>query len=80
VAELAAYPNPASGQLRLAHPAALASARIVVYNSLGQQVAALTPATGQQETTISLAGLPGGCYLATFTDGQSRGSCRFVRE
>lgn len=77
--QLEAYPNPASSQLRITHPAA-AAARITVYNFLGQRVASFVPAAGTLETTISTAGLPAGHYLATFSDGVQQGNCRFVRE
>ncbi len=77
---LQVYPNPAHNQLTLAHPAASSGASVAVYNFLGQQVKTLTPTPGSQETVVSVEGLALGPYFMVYKDGESRGSCRFVRE
>jgi pectate lyase len=74
------YPNPAREQLTVAHPAASRGAQLSVYSFLGQKVAAFAPAAGSQQTALNLGTLAKGNYLLVFADGDSRGSCQFVRE
>ena len=79
-AALQVYPNPASNQVTLAHPAAVHGASIVLYNALGQKISTTVPAVGSHETKLVVDQLAKGAYVLLYSDGAAHGSCRFVRE
>ncbi|AHJ99458.1 T9SS type A sorting domain-containing protein [Hymenobacter swuensis] len=75
------YPNPVQdGRLQVAHPAAGPGARVVVYNALGQQVAAAAVAPNARETRLPLPPLESGTYLLRFLDGSRQLLTRFAQE
>ena len=58
------WPNPASGEVHLALPAALPQPGLwALYNGMGQRVRREVLATGQAEHSLSIAGLPPGLYF-----------------
>jgi hypothetical protein len=58
------WPNPASGEVHLALPAALPQPGTwALYNGMGQRVRQEVLATGQAEHSLSVAGLPPGLYF-----------------
>jgi hypothetical protein len=58
------WPNPASGEVHLALPAALPQPGTwSLYNGMGQRVRQEVLATGQAEHSLSVAGLPPGLYF-----------------
>ena len=62
-AQLQAYPNPAHGTVwvRLLGPAATAPPQL--FNSVGRLVLTQSASTTENETLVSLAGLPAGLYV-----------------
>lgn len=58
---LSIHPNPTSSTLHLSYPEAFEQAQIIIYDMLGQQVAALSIA--EQETDIDVSELSTGYYI-----------------
>ncbi|MBD2720652.1 pectinesterase family protein [Hymenobacter armeniacus] len=61
------YPNPATAQCLVMHPAASREASIAVYSSLGQRVATVPCAAGAQQTLLNLTSLAPGFYVVRYT-------------
>ena len=60
------YPNPATGQCVLVHPAASHETTVSVYSSMGQRVATVVCVPGTQQTALDLHGLAAGHYLVRY--------------
>ncbi|WP_201983638.1 T9SS type A sorting domain-containing protein [Hymenobacter rubidus] len=74
------FPNPASEQLTVEHPRATASARLTVYNFVGQRVASFEPAIGGVSTPVNVSGLAKGNYLLVYTDANVSLTAKCTRE
>lgn len=72
------YPNPASGTVHLAHPAASGKEKILLFSAGGMPVAQVSPAARSTRTSFSVSHLPKGMYQAVFTDGNSRQARQLV--
>jgi pectinesterase len=77
---LVVYPNPAAGEVTVAHAAATAGAQILVYSFDGRQIATLTPALGTVQTRLPLGTLAAGHYLVVFADAQGRRSAAVSKQ
>lgn len=77
---LTAYPNPASGEFTLGHPAAAAGATVEVYSFDGRRVASIKSVPGAQQTQLQLRALAPGNYLLLFGNGAQRGSATITKE
>ncbi|MFD2717153.1 pectinesterase family protein [Hymenobacter monticola] len=66
VQALQLYPNPATAQCLITHPAASREARIAVYSSLGQRVATVACVAGSQQTALNLNALVAGYYVVRY--------------
>lgn len=78
-AQQRAFPNPATDVLTLRQPAGRA-ASVRLLDALGRE-ARRQPAAGATETSVSVAALPAGLYVAQWLDGAGRvlTSCRVAR-
>ncbi len=65
--DIAAYPNPTEGELRLWNPGQPLSAE--VFDALGRPILATDLRTGSNK--IDLSGLPAGCYMIRTDDGSA---------
>ncbi|UOQ99599.1 pectinesterase family protein [Hymenobacter sp. 5317J-9] len=63
------YPNPATSECLVRHPAATREARVAVYSLLGQQVAQVTCGAGTQQTALNLNILAPGYYVVRYSSG-----------
>ncbi|MBF9221817.1 pectate lyase family protein [Hymenobacter ruricola] len=74
------FPNPAAAQLTVEHPRASATARLTVYNFVGQRVASFAPAAGGLNTPVDLGALAKGNYLVVYTDAAVRLTAKCTHE
>ena len=76
-AELAAYPNPATGLVHLSGPLATgATARVRVLDATGRCVATATGPVGQAAFDLPLAGVPAGLYVVEWDGDAGRAHLR----
>ncbi len=81
VAELAAYPNPATGLVHLSGPLATgATARVRLLDATGRCVATATGPVGQAAFDLPLAGVPAGLYLIEWDGDAGRAYLRLAVE
>ena len=79
--DLAAYPNPATGQVHLSGPLAPGtSAQVGVLDALGRRVRQATGPAGQAELDLPLAGLPAGLYVLEWDGGAGLSRLRLTVE
>lgn len=76
---LQVYPNPAGAALTLVHPATSGSARITVFSSLGQRVAATVAKVGMASTQVTINSLATGNYLLLYADGPAQLVAKFTK-
>ncbi|GAB3875969.1 pectate lyase [Hymenobacter segetis] len=77
---LEAYPNPATAQCLLLHPAVGREASISLYSATGQRVATVACAPGTQQTSLDLHGLAAGRYLVRYTSGATQFAVPLLKE
>ncbi len=82
--DLSAAPNPASDAVRLSFTAgtAVASARISLFNLLGEMVSdrSIQVAQGTNQTELDLRGLPAGTYVARLSAGAASATVKIVKQ
>ncbi len=72
------YPNPASSDLTIAYKPETKTARIEIYNSIGQQVKQIALVDENQQ--IAIADLSNGLYILKLNDGKNSATQRFVKQ
>ena len=81
--KLLVFPNPATDWLsvRLPDIPGKADWQLHLYNTLGESVSSMSPATaGQGLARLSVSGLPGGVYWLVARHSGKRYVARFVKE
>ncbi|WP_201978288.1 pectinesterase family protein [Hymenobacter rubidus] len=63
------YPNPATAECLVVHPAAPGGASLAVYSALGQRVATVACVAGTQQTILNINALAPGYYVVRYTSG-----------
>lgn len=76
--EVAVYPNPSHGIYVIKVPAGLKGARAMVFNALGEEVAAQVIAREQLE--LDLQSLPAGVYVLTIQTEEAQIQKRLIKE
>jgi len=77
--DLRVFPNPASGQIRIALGQALTvQSNVLLINNLGQRVRQLVLASGEQIAEMNIQGLPAGTYTLLVTGGSVNRSQRLI--
>ncbi|WP_288004180.1 reprolysin-like metallopeptidase [Thermonema sp.] len=76
--KVAVYPNPSHGVYVIKVPAELKDARALVFNTLGEQVAAQI--IGQERLELDLQSLPAGVYVLTIRTERAQIQKRLIKE